>query len=307
MKSLGKMTKVEDLRSVWPHEANDFTKWLVQEENLMLLGETIGIDLEPEERESKVGSFTVDIYAKESGTDRCVIIENQLEETNHDHLGKLITYASGKGAEVIVWVVKHARDEHRQAIEWLNQRTDNNIGFFLLEIELWQIGDSPLAPRFNVVEKPNDWAKTMKTIDGLSDTEMLKLEFWNGFNEAMNKNVGFTRNFRTRKAQPQHWYDLSIGSSAYHITLTINNKKQNITAGIYIDNDKELFRRFKDHEKEISKRLDSDVEWRDADKASRFWVSTDINPKKKDQWKKSFQWLLQKAIVFKAIAAEYGE
>ncbi len=178
MDKLGKMIKFTDLRSVWPHEANDFTKWLALEENLALLGDTIGIDLELEERESSVGSFSVDIFAKEVGSDRKVIIENQLEDTNHDHLGKLITYASGKDAEVIVWVVKRARDEHRQAIEWLNQHTDNNLGFFLLEIELWQIGDSEKAPRFNIVEKPNEWTKTMKSIDGLSNIALLKLDFW---------------------------------------------------------------------------------------------------------------------------------
>ena len=142
MGKLGKMIRITDLRSVWPHEANDFTKWLAQEENLALLGDAIDIELELEERESSVGSFNVDIFAKEVGTNRRVIIENQLEDTNHDHLGKLITNASGKGAEVIVWVVKRARDEHRQAIEWLNQHTDSKIGFFLLEIELWEIGDS---------------------------------------------------------------------------------------------------------------------------------------------------------------------
>ena len=152
--NLGKMKRIHDLRSVWPHEANDFTKWLAQEANLAELGNNIGIDIDLEERESSVGSFNVDIYAVESGTGRRIIIENQLEDTNHDHLGKLITYASGKGAEVIVWIVKRARDEHRQAIEWLNRHTDSNIGFFLVEIELWQIDDSLLAPKFNVVEKP---------------------------------------------------------------------------------------------------------------------------------------------------------
>ena len=100
------------------------------------MGEEIDIELELEERESSVGNFNVDLYAKEEGTGRKVIIENQLEETDHDHLGKLITYASGKGAEVVVWVVKRARDEHRQAIEWLNQHTDTDLGFFLVEIEL---------------------------------------------------------------------------------------------------------------------------------------------------------------------------
>ena len=189
MDKLGKMIRITDLRSVWPHEANDFTKWLAQDDNLTLLGDAIDIELELEERESSVGSFSVDIFAKEVGTNRRVIIENQLEDTNHDHLGKLITYASGTGAEVIVWVVKRARDEHRQAIEWLNQHTDSNIGFFLLEIELWQIGDSEKAPRFNIVEKPNDWTKTMKSIEGLSNTDLLKLEFWTGFNDAMSNKL----------------------------------------------------------------------------------------------------------------------
>ena len=128
--NLGKMKRVNDLRSVWPHEANDFTKWLAQEANLAELGNNIGIDIDLEERESSVGSFSVDLYAVERGTGRKIIIENQLEETNHDHLGKLITYASGKGAEVIVWIVKRARDEHRQAIEWLNQHTDSNHSVF---------------------------------------------------------------------------------------------------------------------------------------------------------------------------------
>ena len=171
--NLGKMKRIHDLHSVWPHEANHFTKWLAQDSNLNELGSSIGIDIDLEERESPVGSFKVDLYAVESGTGRKIIIENQLEDTNHDHLGKLITYASGKGAEVIVWIVKRARDEHRQAIEWLNQHTDSNIGFFLVEIELWQIDDSLLAPKFNVVEKPNDWAKTMKIVEGLNPTEML--------------------------------------------------------------------------------------------------------------------------------------
>ena len=288
MDKLGKMIRITDLRSVWPHEANDFTKWLAQEENLTLLGDAIDIELELEERESSVGSFNVDIFAKEVGTNRRVIIENQLEDTNHDHLGKLITYASGKGAEVIVWVVKRARDEHRQAIEWLNQHTDNNIGFFLLEIELWQIGDSAKAPRFNIVERPNDWSKTMKTIEGLSDTDLLKFEFWTGFNEAI-------------------WYDLSIGSSAYHVALTINTQKQSIGADIYINDDKELFERFKMHKDEISTMLNSEVEWREAKKACRIFITTNINPKKRDCWPKAYNWFLEKAIIYKEIASKFGE
>ncbi len=123
-----------DLRDVWPHEALDFTKWMAEEKSLKMLSDAVGVELELLETESSVGSFNVDIYAQESGTGRKVIIENQLEETNHDHLGKVITYAAGKSAEVVIWVVKRARDEHRQAIEWLNQHTDSEFGFF-------QVGD----------------------------------------------------------------------------------------------------------------------------------------------------------------------
>ena len=129
---LGKMQRIVDLRSVWQHEEHDFSQWLAKDENLAQLAEAVGIDMELEETESSVGSFSVDIYAKEVGTSRGIIIENQLEDTNHDHLGKIITYAAGKEAQVIIWVVKHARDEHKQAIAWLNQHTDEKIGIFLI-------------------------------------------------------------------------------------------------------------------------------------------------------------------------------
>lgn len=305
MEKLGKMNRVTDLRSVWPHEAKDFTKWMTQEENLALLSDAIDIDLEMEGRESSVGSFNVDIYAREAATNRKVIIENQLEDTNHDHLGKLITYASGKGAEVIVWVVKRARDEHRQAIEWLNQHTDSNIGFFLLEIELWQIGESLKAPRFNVVERPNDWTKTMKTIEGLSNTNLLQLDFWTSFNDAVSQNEKFTQSFRTRKANPQHWYDLSIGSSAYHVALTINTQKKLIGTEIYISDAKDIFQKFKSHKEEISAMLQSDVVWREAKKACRILITTNIDPNKRTDWPKAFAWFVDKANIFKQISTQF--
>ena len=130
MAELSVLEEIKDLRTVWPHEANDFTPWLAQDENMALLSDAIGIEITVDETESSVGDFNVDIYANETGTDRKIIIENQLEDTNHDHLGKLITYASGKSANVIVWLVKKAREEHKAAVEWLNNHTDDEIGFF---------------------------------------------------------------------------------------------------------------------------------------------------------------------------------
>lgn len=296
---LGKMKRISDLRTVWPHEANDFTKWLAEDVNLEELGKAVGIDIDLEERESSVGSFSVDLYAAESGSGRRIIIENQLEDTNHDHLGKLITYASGKGAEVVIWIVKRARDEHRQAIEWLNQHTDSNIGFFLVEIELWQINDSLLAPKFNVVEKPNDWAKTMKSIEGMSETDRLKLEFWQAFNDHLGNNPDFHKEFNLRKPQPCHWYDLSLGTTSYYISLNINTQKKKIDAGLYIPNDKEVFHRLLDHKAEFDAAFGSDIEFRDAGKSSRILLYHSINVKDRAKWSEAADWMFQKALLFK--------
>lgn len=162
MINLGKLKEIKDLRKVWPHEALDFTPWLAEEDNLALLADAVGLEITLDETESSVGDFNVDIYATETGTDKRIIIENQLEDTNHDHLGKLITYASGKSASSVIWVVKRAREEHRAAIEWLNNHTDEDIAFFLVEIKLFRIDNSDIAVKFDVVEKPNDWAKEIK-------------------------------------------------------------------------------------------------------------------------------------------------
>ena len=130
--ALGKLKKI-DLRKAWEHEALDFTKWLAKEENLALLSEEIGVDLNLVETEASVGSFNVDILAEDSNG-RKVVIENQLEITDHDHLGKVLTYTSGYNAEIIIWIAKDIRDEHKQAIDWLNEHTDENINFFAIKI-----------------------------------------------------------------------------------------------------------------------------------------------------------------------------
>lgn len=163
MEQLEVLTEVQDLRKVWPHEALDFTPWLAKDENIAILGNEIGMEIAVDGTESAVGDFSVDIIATDIATGQKVIIENQLEDTNHDHLGKLITYAAGKDAQTIIWVVKHAREEHRAAIEWLNNHTDDDIGFFLCEIHLYKVGSSnPPAVKFSVIEKPNDWIKSVK-------------------------------------------------------------------------------------------------------------------------------------------------
>ena len=302
---LGKIKRINDLRSIWHHEAKDFSTWLAHEDNLSQLSDAIGIDIVLEERESPVGNFNVDLYAVEDGTDRRIIIENQLEDTNHDHLGKLITYASGKGAEVIIWIVKRARDEHRQAIEWLNQNTGVKISFFLVEIELWQINDSAIAPKFNVVEQPNDWAKQMKNVDSISETKQLQLNFWQQLAETIKSNESYLKEFSPRKAQPQHWYNLSVGSSSYHVGLTVNTQKNRLGAEIYIPDDKEKFAMFKEHAKEIENMVGSKVEWREATKATRIITLHSYDISKEAQWGEAIEWLMNKALIFKRIANKF--
>lgn len=307
MAKLGKIERVDDLRTIWPHEANDFSKWLSQEENLALLSDTVGIDIVLEERESAVGGFSVDIFASEEGTGRKIIIENQLEETNHDHLGKIITYASGKEAQVIIWIVKRARDEHKKAVEWLNQHTDENIVFFLLEIELWKIDDSLPAPKFNVVERPNDWAKTMKTVEGLSVTKKLQFDFWQAFSEYASEQDAFKKVFTLRKPQPQHWYDLSVGSSSYHLVLTVNTQKKRIGAEIYITDDKEIFEKFQSHKTEIESELNMELEWRTATKDCRILAIQNGDVKQgTSSWVSHFDWFCKMALALRKIVTEYA-
>jgi hypothetical protein len=303
---LGVLKKIEDLRSVWKHEERDFSTWLAQEENLSLLSSEVGLDIVLEERESSVGGFSVDILAYEEGTERKIIIENQIEDTNHDHLGKIITYAAGKDAEVIIWIVKRARDEHRQAIAWLNSHTDDNIAFFLIELELWQIGDSLPAPKFQVVAKPNDWAKAMKVEGQLTDTKQLQFKFWQSFVEYAAK-TDFTRSFTLRKPRPQHWFNIGIGMSEAHITLTVNTQKKVIGAEIYIRDDKELFNSYYKKKDEIEAELDFPMDWQPIPdgKACRIISNYSGDIKNEGKWEECFQWLNDRAKKMKEVFIKY--
>ena len=197
---LSKLIKLP-LRTIWKHEAQDFTKWLATEENLALLSETIGITLANPQTEVGVGRFSVDILADDDDNNRRVIIENQIEKTNHDHLGKLITYASGLNAELCIWVVARAQQEHEQAIKWLNENTTENVNFFLIEIEAWQIDKSLPAAKFNIVAQPNDWAKAIRQrgrgSSEATDLQLQQQEFWDKVREYGEENSKYVRSWRS--------------------------------------------------------------------------------------------------------------
>lgn len=302
---LDKLKRIDDLHKVWKREDKDFTRWLAKDENLALLGEAIGIDLVLEEIESNVGSFHVDIFATEESSGRKVIIENQLTSTDHDHLGKLITYASGKDASYVVWIVRNARDEHRQAIEWLNQHTDENVGFFLLEIEIWQIADSPYAPKFNVVERPNEWTKEVRHSCELTPTKSKQLAFWQAFNEYAARNGNFCKSFKLHKPYAQHWYDLSIGTGKCFVNLTVNSQSREAAAGIYIPDNKDFFHSFDNKRKEWEDALGCGFHWTEANKATRFFTTRKFDLDKTSEWDEVFAWFCDITPRIKANIYKY--
>ena len=214
MDKLGMLERVE-LRSVWKTEDRDFTPWLAGEDNIALLGKTLGLDLEVEAQEKEVGPFRADILCKDTASGEWVLIENQLERTDHVHLGQLMTYAAGLDAVTIIWVAARFNEEHRAALDWLNNITDDTFNFFGLEVELWKIGESRVAPKFNIVSKPNDWSRSVrrsaKAVAGLSETGRLQLAFWTQFREFMEENSFI----RVPKPAPQSWMYHTLGRGGF--------------------------------------------------------------------------------------------
>ena len=305
MTNLGTLKKITDLRSIWPHEALNFTPWVA--ENVDLLADAVGLDITVDETESSVGDFNVDIYASETGTDRKIIIENQLEDTDHDHLGKLITYASGKGADVVIWVVKHAREEHKAAVEWLNNHTDDKIGFFLCEIKLFQIGDSQIAQAFTVVERPNDWTKEIRKTASANSTQQQRLEYWQAFNDYAFTDANFSRIFNKRKPTTDHWMDFSIGSSACHIAVSQIQKRKAVDVELYINDDKELFKSLFAHKDEIEKNMEMELEWKELPerKASRILIEKTVDLDDRATWPEQFDYIMDTCIKMKRAFKRY--
>ena len=268
--AIGKLEEV-DIRELWKHEQYDFSEWLSKKENIENLNDILGLTLVDISKETYVGAYRCDLFAKDETTGIKVIIENQLEMSNHDHLGKIITYASGLDAKVVVWIVKEAREEHRSAIEWLNNNTNSNINFFLIEIHAYKIGNSDNAPMFQVIEQPNDFIKNNKSInssDTMNKSQSQRVEFWNQFNNVI---VERGKPFNVRKATTDHWYNVAIGTSDAHIDVTLVNKDSVIGVELYITDNKDLFDKLYQKKDEIESDLGFKLDWRrlNNSKASR--------------------------------------
>ena len=289
---LSRITKVNP-REVWRHEALDFTQWLAKEENIAVLCEELEINLENIKPEASAGRYNVDIVADDIDTKRKVIIENQLEPTDHKHLGQILTYASAYDASVIIWVVTDYTEEHRQAIDWFNRNISENISFFLVQIEVYKIGDSEPAPKFNIICEPNNWGKTIKssgTGDAVSATKLLQMEFWEGLKTYASANG--TRVSFSHTPQPKHWLNISIGTSRCHIALTVNTQKGYVGCEVYIRNDKALYETFYRNKDKIESTVGAELEWMELPDAtaSRILLTKKGNPKDRKQWDEYYSW-----------------
>lgn len=260
---LGTIKKM-DLRDVWSSEASDFTPWLAKDENIALLGEAIGLELEVESQEKNVGPFRADILARDLTSNHYVLIENQLEQTNHNHLGQIMTYAAGLDAFSIIWIAKSFTEEHRAALDWLNRITEENINFFGIEIEVIQIGDSLPAPQFKVVAKPNDWSKSVRSSAStgeLTDTKLKQQQYWTEFKEYVEKNGS---PFKVQKPSPQHWTNIALGRSNFYLSLTVNSQSHIICINLEIGGAraKEHFDKLRDlYEEDSKEHISTDIEW----------------------------------------------
>jgi hypothetical protein len=203
-------------------------------ENLAVLSETLTLELEFERREKAVGRFSADILCKELGTDRRMLIENQLERTDHCHLGQLLTYAAGLQAVTIVWIAARFTEEHRAALDWLNQITDETVRFFGLEVELWRIGTSPAAPKFNIIAKPNDWSRSMaQAARSLEEGEpsgirLLQQRYWAPLNFVLDAKPRPVMGHR--KPQLAAWMSYSAGPSYLYLAAVMIRPKRTVRA-----------------------------------------------------------------------------
>ena len=298
-KTLGRLEPVE-LRDIWTSESAEFTPWLARPENLSVLGETLGIDLELEAQERSVGPFRADILCKDIATDSWVLVENQLERTDHSHLGQLLTYASGLEAVTIVWVAAQFTDEHRSTLDWLNRITDARFRFFGLEVELWRIGDSPPAPRFNVISKPNDWSQSVaqaaRAIDDteLSETRVTQRAYWTALHTVLAAAGGPVSG--NRKPQPQSWMGYPIGRSGFTLSAVMIRPKNKVRAELYISGEeaKGFLASLKGQREAIEGELGYHLEWEELPARRDCRVAcylNDVDPENEVDWTRQHEWL----------------
>jgi len=302
---LSKLDRVP-LREAWKHEASDFTPWLAEDDNLQSLAEALGIsELELVATEHLVGDFKLDILCTDG--DQQVVIENQLEETDHKHLGQILAYAAGVDARKVIWVAESFRPEHLAALQYLNVNTIDELSFFAVQIELWRIGDSPLAPKFEVVAKPNDWARASReqarAASTGSPTKQLQLKFWTALVDRLAREAP---QIRPAKPGPYHWLNTSLGRSGFGLNITANTRDERLGVEIYLSGveAKRHFANLLPQKDEIESSLGFQLDWQELPNkmATRIasWYS-DAAIEDESRWEDYQTWIVQRLVVMERV------
>ena len=306
---LGKFERVE-LRTVWNSEATDFTPWLAKPENLEALSEALEMDLESFGTEQSVGPYRADMLCKDSFSGSHVLVENQLEKTNHSHLGQILTYSAGLDVKTVIWIASRFTDEHRAALDYLNEITEEGYSFFGLEVELWRIDDSAPAPKFNIVCRPNTWSKSVRNStpgDGeLPETKRQQLQYWTAFKEFMDERKG---PLKCQNGSPQHWVNMTLGRSGFWLTARVNSVKSRVSADFRVKtpHSKAPYQAFAIEKETIEKEFGSELEWRELPDNKESYVTTTLENadfRNQADWPRQFEWL---AIKLEAMDKVFRE
>ena len=298
--NLGNLRKI-GLREAWKNEATDFTPWLAETENLNALAIKLGLsELVHVATEHWVGDFKLDILCTDG--DEQVIIENQLEKTNHSHLGQIIAYAAGVGAKKVIWVAESFRPEHASALQFLNDNTTEDLSFFAVEVELYRIGDSPLAPNFEVVVKPNDWTKSgreqAKAASSTSPTKVLQQKFWMAL---IDKLASDAPKIRPQKPRPQHWLNNSIGRSGFGLNITANTRDERIGVELWIPGAeaKRHFANLMEKKGEIETKLGFELDWQELPDAKACRIASwypHASIEDEARWEEYMEWITKRLL-----------
>ena len=301
------------LKDAWPTEAGNLTPWLAEPASIALLGEALGMGLEVEAVEQMVGSFRADIIARSTDeAEHRVLIENQFGRTDHGHLGQILTYLAGvEDTKTIVWIAEHIQSDHRAAIDWLNANTTEAFSFFALEIELWRIGGSPPAARFNVIASPNDWTRNARSAvrqvadKGLAVRHQVRMAYWASFSDFLKEKKS---SFRLNRPNKDHWHWFAIGRAGFGISSTISAGMERIGVELYISNDadKLFFNTLLAQKDAIEKEFGEALDWQELSgkKASRIALfRLGVDPSNEAQFPDLHQWMMTKMDRFKATFA----
>jgi hypothetical protein len=308
--NLGRLAIVRP-RDVWVHEAQHFTPWLLQ--NVDVLSDLLGMELELQVAEHPVGGFSLDLLGRDLSTDGVVIVENQLEQSDHSHLGQILTYAAGTDPATIVWITTGFRPEHRAALDWLNEHTDPNTRFFGVEIEVVRIGDSDPAPNFKLVAEPNDWEKQVKAATAAGAmTEKSKL-YWDFWEQFRSRVVAEHPEWTNRKTSTRDsWYSLPTGTSVASLESTFTQK--GLSVQLYFgDADPSInsarFQALHAKQHQFEQALGEDAVWDEMTgrKAARVCVTSAFNNvADADQWPAMIDWLLDQHARFRRAIQAIG-